>query len=89
MSPFFWVGASYNAFIVVMAHDICIPVSTYNTLSCSGAAGDAAEKLLGQRVLENQAGDVAGEKAAVYWGFLLLRYCWERAVNRVLRELGF
>lgn len=74
---------------MVTAHEICIPVSTYNPPWCSGAAGDAAEKLSGQWVLENQAGDTAGEEAAAYWGFLVLRYCWERAANRALRELGF
>lgn len=60
------MSASYNAFTVVMAHDICILVSTCNTLSCFCAAGDTAEELLGQRAVGKHGWGQAEEKDEVY-----------------------
>lgn len=80
------MDAFYNVFSVV--HDICIPVSTYTTLSCSVAAGDTAEELLGHWAV-GKPGWGHNRRESCSQGIFHSEVLLERAVNRVLGDLGF
>lgn len=63
-------------FAVVMAHDICIPVSTCNILSYSGTARDTVEELPGQCAFGRPYWWHDRSKSCRLLGILVLRNYW-------------